>query len=178
MRTRLPLLGALLLAALLAAASVPEAARAQIDELDRSRYNRAAYYNYAEPADVTILVNAWGAVRYPGLYELPQGTSMSTLFSLAGGPATGAQERRERRTLTIRLARAQSGGAERAVIFEAEMEDAVYAFESDLTLQDGDVLTAEVYARPRFTWRDALPVVSAAASVASTVLIIQNVLSD
>src|SRR5690554_7804228 len=57
---------ALLLAACFVAGSAMDA-RAQVTDLDRSRYSPAAYYNYSEPGDVTILVSVWGTVRNPGL---------------------------------------------------------------------------------------------------------------
>ena len=147
-------------------------ASAQISELERSRYRQAAYYNYAEPGDLTVTVNVWGAVANPGLYEVPQDTRLSRLFSLAGGPSTGVQQRGSRRDLTVSLSREQPASGERELVFEQSMEDDIIVFEQDPLVQEGDVLTAETYTHDRFTWRDALPIVGAATSIASTILTI------
>lgn len=149
--------------------AAPEAACAQGADTERSRYSPAAYYNYAEPADVTVTVNVWGSVQNPGLYEVPQATRLSELFSLAGGPALGTQTRGTRQRLVVRLSREKPGGT-RSVVFEEEMEDEVFAFATDPAVQQGDVLTAERFVHDRFTWRDALPIIGTATSVASTVL--------
>lgn len=156
----------------------PGPARAQVSELERSRYGEAAYYNYAEEADVTVLVNVWGAVRNPGLYEVPRGMRLSRLLSITGGPLAGERRRSSMQELTLRLSRATEGGDVRAVVFEETMRDQVFVFEEDPTLQDGDVLTAERYMRDRFTWRDLIPIVGAAASVASTILSIRIITRD
>ena len=147
-------------------------ASAQVNELERSRYRQAAYYNYAEPGDLTVTVNVWGAVANPGLYEVPQDTRLSKLFSLAGGPTTGAQRRGSRQELTISLARELSPGEAPTLVFEQDMDDDIIVFDQDPLVQEGDVLTAETYTRERFTWRDALPLIGAATSVASTILTI------
>ncbi len=160
------------LSILLLAFAAFQPARAQVDQLQRSRYGQAAYYNYSEEADVTILVSAWGAVQNPGLYEVPRGMRLSRLLSITGGPTIGTQRRGQEQRLTLALSRRMPGGDGRRIIFEATMEDDVFVFEDDPILQDGDVLTAERYVRDRFTWRDFIPIVGAAASVASTILTI------
>lgn len=149
--------------------AAPSAARAQVADTERSRYGQAAYYNYSESADVTLTANVWGSVQNPGLYEVPQGTRLSELFSLAGGPALGTRTTGRRQRLVVRLSRKEPDGS-RFVVFEEEMEDEVFAFRTDPVVQQGDVLTAEKFVRNRFTWRDALPFIGAATSVASTVL--------
>ena len=170
-RVSLTMMRRLLLLCMLIGASA-HAASAQISELERSRYRQAAYYNYAEPGDLTVTVNVWGAVANPGLYEVPQETRLSRLFSLAGGPSTGAQQRGSRRDLTVSLSREQPASGERELIFEQDMEDDIIVFEQDPLIQEGDVLTVETYTQNRFTWRDALPIIGAATSVASTILTI------
>ncbi len=150
------------------------AARAQTrPELERSLYSPASYYNYAEPGDITMLVNVWGTVRNPGLYEVSQGTRLSTLFSVAGGPAISERLRRNSRTITVRLARLQGG--RRQVVFRETMEDEIFASEDDPVLEDGDVLTVETIARQRFAWRDAVTIVNAVALVALAVERFSNI---
>ncbi len=155
----------LLLAATLAIVfSAPEALAQATNELERSRYSPAAYYNYSEPGDVTILVNVWGTVRNPGLYEVPRGTTLSTLFSVAGGPSIAQRRRRESRTIEVRLVRNEGGG--RHPIFHSVMENEVVVAEDDPVLQEGDVLTVETVTRQGVSWRDLFPVIGAAASMA------------
>ena len=155
--------------ALLYAAGAAGDLRAQSTlEQERSRYSQAAYYNYVEPGDLTILVNVWGTVRNAGLYEVPQGTHLSTLFSIAGGPAIGERHRRDRRSIVIHLSRAKPEGA-REVVYEATMDDEIFAMEEDPVLQEGDVLTVETIVRQRLSWRDVFPVVAAVGTVALTV---------
>lgn len=138
-------------------------AQAPTPDFDRSRYSPASYYNYSQPGDITIHVNVWGTVRNPGLYEVPQQTTLSTLFSLAGGPAVTPRDRREERSIKIRLTRRQ--GDTPVVIFENTMEDGIFATREDPILQAGDVLTVETITHRPFSWREALPIISTAASV-------------
>ena len=134
-----------------------------IPDAERSRFSSAAYYNYADPADVTMLVSVWGTVRNPGLYELPQGTPLSTVLSVAGGPIVGPRENRQDRTIQIRVFRDQTGAG--APVYETTMTNEVIAA-GDPVLHHGDVLTIETVLKRRFNWRDMLPVISTAASVA------------
>jgi purine nucleoside permease len=164
-------------AGLLLAAGWPAAPAAaqQVPDLIRSRYSPAAYYNYGEEGDVTIEVYVWGNVANPGLYEVPRDTNLGKLFSLAGGPAVGERSRNQRIRLEVRLMREASpddrpAGA-RTVVYERVFEDdESFVIEDDIALQAGDVLVSEQYVRDRFTWRDALPIVSAVTSVASTII--------
>ncbi|MCB0720455.1 MAG: SLBB domain-containing protein [Bacteroidetes bacterium] len=135
-------------------------ANAQVIDLERSRYSPAAYYNYGEQGDITVIVNVWGTVRNPGLYEVTKGTTLSTLFSLAGGPLVGTRYKSTTRRVTLKLTR----GEERIVDFT--MENQVLALEMDPVLEMGDVLTVETVERRGFSWRDVFPVVAAVASVA------------
>jgi hypothetical protein len=42
------------------------------------------YFNYSDPAKVNIEVKVLGGVRYPGIYLVPEGTSVIDLLSLSG----------------------------------------------------------------------------------------------
>jgi dTDP-glucose 4,6-dehydratase len=44
-----------------------------------------AYFDLASPTAVTIHVHVWGDLGRPGIYKLPRGTRLSTLYSSAGG---------------------------------------------------------------------------------------------
>lgn len=133
-------------------------------ELERSRYSPAAFYNYSEPGDITILVNVWGTVRNPGLYEVPRGTTLSTLFSVAGGPSVAQRTTRQTRTIQVRLIRSENG--QRAPVFESVMENDIVVSQEDPVLHEGDVLTVETVTRQGFGWRDLATIVGSGASLA------------
>jgi len=141
---------------------VADKADAQVIDLERSRYSPAAYYNYGEQGDITVIVNVWGTVRNPGLYEVTKGTTLSTLFSLAGGPLVTARPKSTTRRVTLKLTR----GVAQEKVLDFTMENQVLALETDPILETGDVLTVETVERRGFSWRDVFPVVAAVASVA------------
>ncbi len=151
------------LGALAALAFFTWTASAQVVDFERSRYSSAAYHNYSEPGDVTILVNVWGTVRYPGLYEVPSGTTMSTLFSLAGGPRVDPREKRVSRKVTARLVRNGS------VMLETVMDNEILSLANDPVLAEGDMITSDTVLKRGLSWRDVFPVVAAVASVALAV---------
>lgn len=142
---------------------------AQSRDTGQSAANYAAFYSYSEPGDLTIRVSAWGAVRFPGLYEIPRGTSLQSLFSLSGGPQLGVRERRSKRNMTIELFRNVEG--ERQLIFRQEMENDITGIESNPMLFDGDVLSVQSVTRRTFSVRDIFPILSAALT---TVILIDN----
>ena len=158
---RIPLFAALLM---LTTVSV-----AQTRDLSQSQANYAAYYSYYESGDLTIRVSTWGGVRFPGLYEIPRGTTLEELFSLSGGPQLGDRQRRSRREMTIELLRTTNGVRE--VLFSQTMEDDIAAIEQNPILQDGDVLTVQSVSRRTFSVRDIFPILSAALT---TVILIDN----
>jgi len=137
----------------------------RITDFERSRYAPAAYYNYSEPGDVTMLVNVWGSVRNPGLYEIPQGTRLSTLLSLAGGPDLAINASvRANRTIIMRLLRDEQG--QRRPIFETTMRNEVLVSDEDPVLVGNDVLTIETKLQQKISWRDVFPIVAALGTVA------------
>lgn len=162
----LPILSFLAVALVVGAPS----ANGQAIDFERSRYSPAAYYNYGEQGDITVLVNVWGTVRFPGLYEVTKGTTVSTLFSLAGGPLVTARPRTTTRFVSLQLTRDSSPEP----LVDFTMENQVLALEVDPELETGDVLTVETVERRRFSWRDAFPIVAAVASVALAVERVAN----
>jgi len=142
----------------------------QITELDRSRLNTAAYYNYTEQGDVTMQVHVWGSVRYPGLYEIPRNSTLTELISLSGGPLFGERASRSTRNLDLRLHRYE--GVERQIIFQTRMKNEIVVRDEDPILLDGDVITMEAVFRQGFRWRDLFPIVS---MVGTIVLILDRV---
>lgn len=134
-----------------------------------SQANYAAFYSYSEPGDLTIRVSAWGAVRFPGLYEIPRGTDLQSLFSLSGGPQLGERERRSKRNMTIELFRDIDG--QRQLIYRQQMENDITGMDSNPVLEDGDVLSVQSVTRRTFSVRDIFPILSAALT---TVILIDN----
>lgn len=49
-----------------------------------------ALYDYSTQNTINIKVQLWGYVKYPGVYIVPEGTSINELISLAGGPTEDA----------------------------------------------------------------------------------------
>ena len=133
--------------------------------------NAGAYYKFADPTDITIEVKVWGSVQYPGLYEVPQGTRLSTLLTLAGGPL-GGSDSRTRRTYTIRHLRPQPNSGVYQAISESLMENEIVMLNDDSVLLPGDVIVAEEKVKQLFNWRDAL---SIATSLGTLVLVIDRV---
>ncbi len=150
--------------ALVALSAMSLAANGQNTDLDRSRLNTAAYYNYSDAGDVTIQVHVWGAMRFPGLYEVPRETKLSELISLAGGPQVPERARRSVRRVQLQLHRLTD--TSREVVMNLEMENQIVVSDADPVLQSGDVLSAESVVRQTFSVRDLFPIVSAAAALA------------
>lgn len=137
-------------------------------ELGRSSINRG-YFNYTQPGDITISVNVWGNVRYPGLYVLKEGTDLKEVISYCGSSQenTLLSTRRTRDTI-IQLSRENAGGT-REIIYERDIREIVNA--SDIpTMQEADVVMIQVIETERFYWRDLLPIAS--LGVATTNLIL------
>lgn len=145
----------------------------QVVDLDRSRLSTAAYYNYSEQGDVTIKLHVWGAVRFPGLYEVPRGTRLSELISLTGGPQLGARSKRSKTEISLELHRIMDG--QRTVVHQVQMENEIVVQGEDPEVQGEDVLSFEVVTQQGLRWRDLFPVVS---MVGTIVLVIQRVSSN
>lgn len=112
-------------------------------------------------------VNVWGTVRNPGLYEVPVGTRLSELFSLAGGPTLNERRRNEVRSINVQITRLeQEGATEREVVFEEAMTGQAKGFVSDPVLQEQDVVSIETVVRTPLSWRDAGAITSVVTSFA------------
>jgi len=143
-----------------------------LSELRQSNLNTAAFYNYSEPGDVTMFVHGWGALRFPGLYEVPRGTNLREMFSLAGGPQLGVRSKRSQRRLKVSLLR-ESGGIP-DVIYSVEMVNEIQGFDRVIELQSGDIIVVEAVDRRTISWRDIFPIVGAVASVAVAIERLSN----
>ena len=144
--------------------------QAQVVDLDRSRLSTAAYYNYSEQGDVTIKMHVWGAVRFPGLYEIPRGTKLSELISLTGGPQLGSRTKRAEIQISLKLHRNQDG--QRLIVHQVDMVNEIVVSGDDPEVQNDDILSYEVVSKQGFRWRDVIPVVS---MVGTIVIILQRI---
>ncbi len=90
-------------------------------------------YRFAEPNELTIVVNLLGAVARPGRYEISRSIDLINLLSLAGGTLDVAN------LDEIKIARAvkASSGVERKEI-RVNVSDLTKVRESDLLLYHGD----------------------------------------
>ena len=152
------------------------AAHAQVPNLTgealSSNQSAQANFSYARPGELAIFIDVWGAVRAPGVYEVPEGTHLSTLLSYAGGPPITTLGEQENQIYTLRIYR--GGKGEKNLVYETVMENTVTALEGDPVLQSGDLFTAEMRVKQRFNWRTVLDVASSFASITLLLLRIRS----
>ena len=127
----------------------------------------STYYVFTRVGEATVAVSVRGAVRFPGIYEVSAGTDVGTLLDLSGGGALPARVSGRRRTVDIRLFR--ETGAARQVVYAASFEELTTASGALPVLEDGDTLLVEIEERQRFSWRDGLNILTAAAAIALAV---------
>jgi hypothetical protein len=123
-----------------------------------------SYHVFARPGQNTILVTMVGSGIQTGLYELGEGTDLEQLVALAGFDP-GARQARNRRSIIIQLYR-EDAQEQRQLVHESSLQALVAAENPAPVLQLGDVVRVEVINRERFSWRDGLRIVTAAASLA------------
>ena len=142
------------------------------DRIDKTRTNTAFFF-FAQPGDATIQVSLWGSVPLPGIYEVPVGTNLDKLLTMAGGPTQELRESRTRHEINIRLFREQGSG--RVMMYEAPLERMLVETQAYPVLQDFDVVTLDTIVHRGFSWRDALTVIT---SVAATALVVDQIFLD
>lgn len=139
-----------------------------VSAFDFSRPSAAAYYNYTRTGDVSVIVNIWGTIRFPGRYELTKGSNLGDAVSLAGGPSdTGERPDEFDRVITVTLSRQGINGRE--VIFQSELSQIVESKVGLPVLLDDDVLYINTVSTSKATFRNVyLP----AANLLATGLLI------
>ncbi len=138
------------------------AAAQVVGRFEQTESNATPYYYHVSPGSRTIQVTALGAVIAPGLYEVNDDTSLGQLLALTGGPQMGPRPRRTTRTVTVKLFRPNEGSM--APIYDSVIEEgSIYTTEYP-QIAEGDILRVDVVERERFNWRDALQIITAAAS--------------
>ena len=125
-------------------------------------------FRYAEPGQPTKAIQVWGAVRSPGVYQVELDTGLLTVLTIAGGPATGMEDDRTVRNVTVQIIRDPSTA--RTVVAETTLEALTSEAVPMPDLQDGDLVSLTARSRTRFTWREALSITSTVASLAVLVL--------
>jgi protein involved in polysaccharide export with SLBB domain len=134
--------------------------------VEETKSNSDAYYYYVQPGAPTVQVFVLGMAKFPGLYEVTEGTDLKQLLALSGGPDFDRRQFLNRQTTTVRLYRTTEGKQD--LLYEGVLENTVSDTTAQRVLKDGDVLTIEVVERRRFDWRDILTVVN----VVNTALLI------
>lgn len=122
-----------------------------------------SYYVFARPGQNTVQVMVVGSGIQVGLYEVGEGTNLEQLVVL-GGYSPGVRRASNDRTVTIQLYRDNPSG-QREMIVDASLDALIAAEAPAPTVQMGDVVRVEVVDRERFSWRDGLRIVTAAASL-------------
>jgi len=132
-----------------------------------------ANYYFAQPGDFTMLVSVWGDVGRSGRYEVPVGTNIGDLLSLAGGPGADVRgvvggdrysQRQSGRTI-VRLSRLADGGGGggREIILEYRIEDLLKLKEQEVPLQEGDIIMID-RVRPFNIW-DLFTLISTSGTI-------------
>jgi len=151
----------LLLVGILASAWTADPAHGQrFGRIDETQSN-VAYFYHAQPGDATVQVSVWGTIPRPGIYEVPDSTDLDKLLTMAGGaPLEPRQENRDAATINVRVYRPTPDSA-RSVLFASSIENMLSEDTEYPLLRDDDILVIEtIQPRRRFTWRDALSVLS------------------
>jgi len=127
-------------------------------------------YVYTKPGDLPIYVSVWGAARSPGRYEIPAGTDLGQLLSLAGGPGFDTRgfiigldyrDRQRRGQTHIRISRSSEGNIQ--IVLEAKINRLLQENIRKYELQDDDVIMVDVVQHINL-W-DVIMVISSSASM-------------
>lgn len=161
-------LGTLLIASL---GPVPVGAQS-LDRIDETR-STVRYFYFARPGEATVQVSVWGTVPQPGIYEIPLGTDLERLLTMAGGTANEPRTEDVERQTTVRLYRPRGGARE--LLYEASVEELLRETSRYPELQDEDVMVVETTVDEQFRLRDVFTYVS---GIATVVLLIDRLVSN
>ena len=147
--------------------------------------SNVAYFYHAQPGEATVQVSLWGTIPQPGIYEIPDSTDLDKLLTMAGGaPVEPRQENRDPSRVVVRVYRPdasppdgppaassrddapEESADDRTLLFKSTL-DAMLRGETDYpTLRDDDIVVVEtIRPRQRFTWRDAVSILSSAGTL-------------
>ena len=140
---------------------------------ERSRYGAGGVYRYVDLGERFVSVGVYGTMRFPGLYEVPVGTNVNTLISMAGGAQLASiQLEQDTRTIVLKLFREGPDG-ESDLLYEYVMEDVITSIPERIVVESGDVLTIDSVVEQGLIWRDYLPIAS--VGISAILLIVQLV---
>ena len=123
---------------------------------------------FTKRGDLPIHVSVWGSAR-TGRYEIPEGTNLGQMLSLAGGPGadmrgfvlgTDQRTRLDRGKTHIRLSRNTNGISQ--VVLETRISELLEGDLRNFPLQDGDIIMIDQVRR--FNLWDAMMIISSTAS--------------
>jgi hypothetical protein len=121
----------------------------------------AAYFFISKPGEVTMSVNLWGMVRFPGRYEVPISTDLVQLISFAGGPLADAD------MSSVRVSRSERRQDQiRKVDYTLDLVRISKLDNEALVLRTGDTVYIEPIA---FKWSDAFGILTTLAVVVTAV---------
>ncbi len=127
-------------------------------DLQMSGVSYKTYYSEGELTMQVFLISSTGST---GIYEIGTDTRLLELITLAGFAPPVRQERSITRN-TISVVRPRLG---QEPIYSARIEQFVQEPERHPTLEEGDVIMIESAQKSRFTWREAVSIVSGVSSV-------------
>jgi hypothetical protein len=126
-----------------------------------------SYHVFAQPGEATIEVLVLGDAA-SGVYVVGAGMNLSRFLAVIGGAGAERTTPETEVTKTIRLLREEGG--QRAVVYEAVLEELLRDPGAYPELQDGDVFTVETEVERRFSLRETLSIVSSLSSLTLLIL--------
>ena len=129
-----------------------------------------SYRMFVEPGEPTIEVLLVGSAGNSGLYLIGEDTSLTELLALSGGATLPTTTDVVVRDVRVRLLRTQD--AQRVVVYEAPIDQALLEPGNHPALQNGDLVQVEIEQRRRrrVTALQVLEVVARAASVTTLII--------
>ena len=116
-----------------------------------------SYHVFAQPGEATMEILVLGDAA-SGVYVVGEGINLSKFLALVGGAGGERTSPDVEVNKTIRLLREEGG--QRAVVYEAPLEELLRNPAGYPSLRGGDVFTVETEVRQRFRVRETLSIVS------------------
>lgn len=120
--------------------------------------NLDSYYNFSQPGARTVQIQVVGAVTYPGLYEVREGTTLQQVLALSA-PEMPPRFRFNPRKVDIQVIR--PSWKEDTPIYDERLRVALANPQNHPDLFDGDAILIEVVDKQGLSWRDAVAVANA-----------------
>lgn len=131
---------------------------------------QGAFFDYSDPEAINIKVSVWGYVRYPGIYMVPEYSSVMDLVSFAGGPSDDADLE------DIRIYRVKDQAQE---LIKFNYNDLLWEKEVKNISPKGDLVAGDVLilpGEPRLYFRDYMSItLSVVSTLISLSILILNI---